>query len=43
MSSDEAYSQKNFHGVLKLCCFEPQKCSDKFDEICLESSEDDNK
>ena len=40
--SDEAYSQKNFHGVLKRCCFEPQIFSDTFDETFLESSQDDN-
>ena len=42
MISNEAYSQKNIDGVLKLCCFEPQKSSDTFDETCLESSQDNN-
>ena len=42
MILNEPYSQKNIDRVLKLCCFEPQKSSDTFDETCLESSQDNN-
>ena len=40
MGSVVAFSQKNFHELLKLSCFEPQKSSNIFDEKYSESSQE---